>query len=796
MNRIIVILFFLSSLYGNAQLSQDNINFKKFNPQFLEQLIEKKINEQRNSKSLKEFMLDKNLQLAAADQADHILKSGKVEHEQPNKKKSTPLERVLFYNGLHNEVGENCMQVVLDTKIKIPGTNDKIILKTYQDVANVFVFAWTNAKESNQVVFNKVYFNVGTSVSFDVKSKKIIATQVYGSEPFIYPNSYKQLPDNDKVEPYDKEKCADLDKNYPYLPELMSDNIYFKNGEIYFYFHDLELLKNVISSNNDAIALDIISRDQFSCKSGNRIYPSKIHNGIMLPPFNRSYLLGKNELKNSGQLEVSLGPIPSYVDTNNVEFTLLIIKDNCLCQTIVYNSMLGENMKSLNLGFVMDTLSVSNQPDAITTNLSFTIPFERNKYEYKVEDIEPFLDSISLNRYALKKIEITSYSSIEGRQKENKLLQEKRAQSILKAIKNYQLTDVETTIKTEENWDGFYTSIKGSPYEQQFAKHTKEEVLKIINADTLAFNLEPYLEDQRKAEIKLQVEKIYIETAMYSELSAKFKQAIKIKDYSQAKVLQSLIFSGVTAGKINKNEALKISIPQFKETVLLNSNQIAFKWYYNDAENKDSLYKQLLKEIQIQLAIDPTNSYLIYNKTILNLLLWSEDYSLESDPKNFLKDIKSMYGSTLEPFKIHQLLLSYNIITADYYYETKKFKERDKALLEVKKMLLQSQLNKEQVEKISSYFIFQMRISWAIELMKPWAVKSNIDEDFLFTFLTIAIYDKKLVTEKEYAEFLTRAKELNKERFCKLFGNPNMSFQLLKDLSVKDIYCGTCSDKN
>ena len=34
---------------------------------------------------------------------------------------------------------------------------------------------------------------------------------------------------------------------------------------------------------------------------------------------------------------------------------------------------------------------------------------------------------------------------------------------------------------------------------------------------------------------------------------------------------------------------------------------------------------------------------------------------------------------------------------------------------------------------------------------------------------------------------MNRAKKLNKERFCKLFGFPNMSFQLLKDVPVKKL---------
>jgi hypothetical protein len=359
----------------------------------------------------------------------------------------------------------------------------------------------------------------------------------------------------------------------------------------------------------------------------------------------------------------------------------------------------------------------------------------------------------------------------------------KEHKAYLKQLKN---------IKTEDNLQGFYESIKGSPYEKQFTGLSKEAILKIVNSDTLAYNLEPYLEDQRKAEITLTVEKIYMDTALFKELPLRFKNAIKTKDYAKAKIYQSLLFNAVHEGKADEDEVLKIAIPHFKETVSMNSNQLAFRWFYNKSENADSLYKHLLKEIQIQLNINPLNPYLNYNKTVLNLLLWSEDLMRETDPKNLLKDIKSLYGTQLEPYKIHQLMLNFNIISADYYYETKKFKERDKSLLEVKKMLLQSQLNKEQVEKISDYFIFQMRISWAIELMKPMIDNSTYDEDFLFTFLTIAIYDNKLIPQEEYNSLLNKAKAMNKERFCKLFGFPNMSFQLLKNHSVKQIYCETC----
>jgi len=191
--------------------------------------------------------------------------------------------------------------------------------------------------------------------------------------------------------------------------------------------------------------------------------------------------------------------------------------------------------------------------------------------------------------------------------------------------------------------------------------------------------------------------------------------------------------------------------------------------------------------------ISPLNSHLKYNKVLLRLLLWSSKASREKDPKYLLKELKSLYTGGVEGWKVNQLLMNYHLIAADFYYEKKEFSSREKALKEVKKILLQSQLNKGQIKKIANYFIFQMRINWAVEIMLPWAEKETIDEDFLFTFLTIAIYNKKIIPTEKYLLFLEKAKRMNKERFCKLFGFPNMSFQLLQDIPIKKMYCNTCN---
>lgn len=778
----------------SAQQPNDDIQFKKFYPEYLAKLIEQNVNQFRIENNLKPLEVDATLFPAALDQSEYILKSGRVTHDQPVKKKATPFDRVVFFDGMHGKVAENCQQVTVGARIRIPGQRSGKILKSYQDFADYVTREWMDAKGGKEILLDITFTKIATAFAVDEKKKMIIATQLYATEPFKLPEGVKPSKNDYNIEPYNRTKCTQFESKFGYLPKLMSDNIFFKNGEIYFYFHDLELFEGLMDENGDGIALDIVSRNQFACGEGNKYYPSQIHRGIMLEPFSKSYIFGKNELKESKELEISLGPIPEFVDTNNVEFNLLIIQDNCLCQTVIYNSLGGENLQSLDLNYVFDTLSVSKAADSIMNQLSFTIPFERNKASYSSEDIKPFLDSISLNRYDLKKIEVIAYSSIEGDVKGNKIIQQKRAQSILKAIKKYKLQDVPTEITTQENWEGFYESIKGSPYEVDLKQFTKEQLRAIINSDSLDYNLEPYLEGQRKAKVILTVEKIFMDEALFNVLPKRYSEALKNKNFSKAKVYQSVMLNNIDNGKVEPKDIIETKIPHFKESASLVNNQIAFRWFQSEAANRDSLNKYLGRDIETMLRIDPDNSYLIYNKLVSRLLLWSQKYSRE-DPKYLLRDIRQIYASSsIEKWQINRLILNYNIIAADYYYDNKMFREREKALEEVKDILLSSKLDRNQTFRIANYFMFQLRIDWAIEIMKPFAEMENIDEEFLFTFLTVAIYNKEKVPQAEYEQFMKRAKEMNKERFCKLFGFPNMSFQLLKDIPVKELYCKTCND--
>jgi hypothetical protein len=788
------LLFLIIPFTIFSQNKEDFIFLNEFEYDFFFKLLEEKINNERIANGLEPLKNDDILDKASYDHASYMLSNNTLSEKQKNKKKELPLDRVKSYGGTHGLVGENRFSLTLGTKVKLPNQKKKKIIRSYKDVVDYIFNSWNTNPINRKIFLNPSYYYIGTGIAFDKKTKAIYIDQLYANTPFEIPEGVEVNTKSWGIKPYNATECIAIDKKYDYIDELFSDNIKFKNGQIYFYYHDLILFKEIFSEPNDALAIDIVSPNQYKCGEPNKFFPSEVHKGIMLKPLNKSQLLSKNEAKKSNEVLVSFGPIPSFVDTNFHEFNLLVIKNGCNCMTILYNGFTGENMRFFNQNLLMDTVSSTTKADSVLRKLSFEIPFEKNKYDYEMEDIKPFLDSIELNKYNIKHIDIIAYSSIEGDVKANERLQKKRAESILKVIEDYQLENVKTRIITKENWDGFYESIKDSPYEKVFKGLSKDQIRAILNADTTKTNYEPYLEDQRKAKIIIDVESIFVGDELAARLPRSFNNAIKSDQIYLAKVYQTLMFHYVDEGKLPKKVLFNNNIPKTQKYASLNNNVLAFKMYFDTLINHNNdKYAELLDEFNKLLSISPKNPYLRYNKLMLRLLIWTHDYSKENNPQELFKEVKDLYKTKIENWKVNQLFLQYNLIAADYYYEKRNYTERERALKEAKKLLVQSNLNRDQIYKIANYFIFQLRIKWAIELMKPMAFNDEIDEDYLFKFIQIAMYDQDQISKSEFIQLMQKANAINPDRFCKLFSRPYMSIQLLEDPKIKKEFCSSCN---
>ena len=802
MISLITILVFPLQL--SCQSSNQKIDFESPDAVLLEKLIVDKINAIRKKHKLLPFKQDPKLGEAAKNQAKYNYKNNQVSSAQVKKSMATPFLRVNQLDGNYARVEEVNNMVVIGVKVKVKGQKKRTVLKSYAAAANAIVSEWEYSKALLKILKNEDFYNLGVGVVFVPGENLIYTTADLGVEPYIKSPGVKYSSNSYKLRPYAKNDCKNFEREFGYLSELFSSSIHTNNDSILFKFHDLNLIKSILKTRKDGFAIDIINRDQFDCSSGNRAHPAAVEDGILLKPTKKGKLLRKNPLKEEKKFIAYLGRIPEGVDIDDIELNLLIIQNKCNCSAIQYNNIDSKNLRLLEVDFTIDTISISENIDSLSKQLNFSIPFEKNKAEYQVEDIKPILDSIQLNRYDIKQINITAYSSIEGNQKSNEILQMKRAESMLSAIQEYQLQKVKTSINTFENWDGFKQSIKDSPYYQDFKSLTKEETRSLINSDTLQYDLEPYLETQRKAEINIIVESIYIDSLTPKLLPKKFIKAIEDGEHIIAKGIQSLMLRNVEQGIMEKATLFPTKeIPYTRENMPIMNNILAFKLkYFNgNSDELDSLFEDLKTDVGRFLTIDPNNAHLNYNKQLVELYYWSRnihylmiDKEAKVDqPRDLYKAIRRLYNSKIDNWKVNQLLLNYYLIAADFYYETQNYVMREKSLKKVKKLVIKSKLNQEQTYIMAGYFMFQIHMDWAIQIMLPFIKREDYNEDFIFRLISIAIYDEKKVPPANFMKLLNTAKEMNERRFCELFGAPNMSFQLLSKDEIKESYCKTCN---
>lgn len=793
-------LISLSALH--AQNLTTRVDLEKFDEAIIREDLLQKLNAKRAEKGLHALSYHDDLAKAAKDQAIYNRKYNNASNEQSKRKKATPALSVQSFGGLFEEVEEYDLGLEVQTKASLGKRKRKKDPETYLEVSDYIVEEWVDERRLDEILFDERFYNIGFGFAGNHVDGILFASIVLGTEEYEKQKGFKYHKKSWKIAPYDRNICKSFERDFSYSSELFSDNLKINKRKIQFYYHDLSLIESMFPTNREMMAVDILFNDQFNCESGNATHPSAVYDGMMLKPIKKSKLLKGNRLKDQKEFSVTLGTLPAGIDTNDISLSLMIIQDKCACNKIPRNVLNGKNIRLLDINLVVDTISIAESVDSNARFLKFTIPFEKNKADYLVEDIKPFLDSIQLNRFNIKEIYIKAFSSIEGNPFANEELQKRRANSILTAIKEYQLQEVATKIETEENWDGFFESIKGSPYESEYLGKDHNTVRSIVNSDTLKYDLEPYLEDQRKAEITIFVESIYIDSLENEYLLPKFKKSLEDGEYIRAKALQTLLYRAVKKGEMDKSVLFEGEIPQFKDYLPLLNNRLAFELEFDEGSHSDSLIDALKMQVEAYLGIDPNNGHLNFNKQAIKLYYWAKDLNiLIIDEENridqvrdFYRDIRKLYNTKIDNYYVNRLLLNYNIIAADYHYEKQNFKDRNRALKQVRKYVKKAKLDQDQTLTMARYFIFQMQIDWAVEIMLPTIRSGEYNEEFLLTFLSIAVYDEKHVKPEMLYKYLETASEKYPEGFCNMFGRTGMSIEFFGDLRIKDIYCANCDD--
>jgi outer membrane protein OmpA-like peptidoglycan-associated protein len=794
LKKITVVLFFaLTTLPGFAQKKATKpAPSSDFNTKEAEIALLKVLNKVRTDNKLDSVEYNDILGKAAAIQSADMAKNGKAELDNSKGKYKTTEKRVIASGGTNKT-----QELVIATSI----LKGKVSMSA-QELAEAAFYKWRVGKIPQSIIKNSDFLFASPSVTLDASGKKAYISIVFGS--FNTFNSgadkKKELPvpyssKSKKLKTPEDRSCNACKKFKDW--EGLASGLYVENGKIYIKYASLKALSKFIRKSKDGLAVDIVQRAQYDNPDYNIVDNNLISKGVLLKTVTMSKLYSKNRIKSvkkgsrvikATKLDVQLGELPKKI-TGPYELNLLIVQDGKLCKVIMPSKIEQGDQESntpLSMLLMPDSAAYFKppfEPKSESTLLNFNVPFEKNKSDYKEADMEPFLTALQEPDFFIEGLYITAYSSIEGDAKLNEKLQKKRAESIVKALSKMQKAGVVTNVKTTDSWNLFQMEAEDGKYDN-LTKMTKEKAIQEINSKGLSDELEPILVKERFAQIIMDV--TYDITGNKEEKFSvsKFNQAMKKFDIKQCLKIQYYIGKQMRTQKYTGEALSKLNIPFDAKNAGLLNNQVVLRYMYN---NNVATEEDLI-EMKKLAALDPSNNYITFNNLFCAVKLDSTlgDTKAQNEMQ---KNIDAMYKTDVPKKYVDALNIEwqFKIIESMDSAEnselvTQACIEKIKTFYNIKESSWQNNL------KLAYIFARFKDYKFAASLLAPFIPQQSVNENVLFAYASICAKMPELYKSRTFVMALKKAEEANHDRYCKLFGAPNITFQVFDNPNVKADY--------
>ena len=794
MNKTLLLpILLLISLLSFSQSGTDGANqqveITAFNDSLLNQLLLQKINDKRAQSQTEALSVNKILKDAAEDQTKFMAKYGEAEILQTGKMKTTE-KRIAFYGG--STFGK---EFVYKYSLK-KGAK----AQTYQKVADDVAFKWLKSKKIAFFLENSEYIFTGVSTKLgDDDRQKIYISFVLGN--------YKSMPSGiDRVSelkiPYSKKKyglktfdakACKKAMAYKNLASLQK-GLYMEGQVIYFETDRYKTFKKIMKASKDGIAVDVVQKDQYSCGGLNIVNNNTPWKGIMTKHLWAPKMHKKNMFKDKKdrktKLKVVVAKLPKGIG-ENIEFNLIVIQNKHICADIIPNYVEDAALEnSSKLDFLADTISTEAEIDYVptveNTQLTFRVPFERNKSTYQESDIEPIIKSLKEPDFIIDNIEINAFSSIEGDIKSNKRLQIKRAESIELALKSFIATHdniKKAKVTTDENWNLFKQDITGTEFDEM-SSMTLVQAQENIKSKHLAKKLEPILKNHRYAEVKLDITYDIEGDKEQAYVLSRFNKSVEATDRIKALSIQKYIFKKVLSGEYDKQAVDGQIIPENSSFAGLLMNKYWLQKYLHEM----SIDGDMCDKVHALYQLDNSNPYLFFNDVYCDIN--KTNLADEKRVNDLRQRMDDLYETNLSEKTIDALNLEYlfgiidavdtGAVTPELaLVSLKKIKE----VVDIKEMNWRNAL------KLSYLFIEHNDFNYSAKLLEPFLDDKNVFEEILFTYISLATYSSSRVSSNRFYTAVQKALIANPDRLKELFTSNRISPQVFDNQKVKDLLC-------
>ncbi len=795
---VVVIVAFSKPYQTKAQnpkkdIYDEVIDPEKFDLNLFSQVLLFELNKNRILFGLDEFQTDKDnvLTAAAMYQADYMAENQKLTLDNSKKKKTTAL-RVKKFGGSKN----------VDEYVTKESIGKGKTYFTYRKLASTVASKWGRDSKQKELLNNPKYNITGIGATINMVQKELYVSIVIGNytsyntgtnerNSLSLPYTKKQY----KLKPYDNLACKECEKFNDY--ENLLKGLSIEDGKIYLSYDYIKNFNKLIKNKKDGLAVDIIQKDQFPCAGNNIIDYNLVNKGFMTKRKYSKKIYKKNLMKKEdpNKLKVCLGTLPSGI-SNNFELNLIIIQNKIACKTLSRKFLeQGTIDFAKKSKFLNDTTSFKYTPYVIKPDsgiLTFKIPFEQGKYNYKQEDIKPFLDSLDEPDFVIKDLVISAYSSIEGSDETNTNLQKKRAESIVLAIGERQKDVIKTKIITSGSWDMLKKDIKNTKYDTISLFKTEAEAKDYIMKNQLLKELEPILQLHRYAQIVMRVSYDVSGDKEKTFVLSKFNKAVKQKDVKTAYNIQQLIFKNIISTKYSADVLSMMNIPYDKQnTVLLLNKKMMETKLKKDTSSGFCADIAKLYKLETDKGNKTPNTFVIFD--YLNCQLLYAPLGTEQKINDMQTQIDALYNSKIKKDDIDALNLEYQfkiIKTFDsiktYAAVVKNSVEKIKTLLGVKDSTWENSY------KLAVVMAKQKNYKYALSLLDPYVYNKNISEDFIFLYISLCSQLSDRILTNRFAYAMTAASKKNPTRFCDLFGEEKFSMLVFENPEVKMLQCTSC----
>ena len=670
------------------------------------------------------------------------------------------------------------------------------------EVAKVIWTRWENNKKDKEILLKPQYMLIGIKCVMQKDGKKIVATAVFGGyDSFNTGAKMKKelaVPFNTKSKKLltpDAKSCKSCEKWKNY--DVLQKGLKVENGQIYLEYANLKDLKRLLKKTKDGLAVDVVQKSQYEKADYNIVDNNFQNKGIMGKVIAKDQVFAKNLVKPDpkakkkvkiNKLKIEMGKFNPKI-TGPYELNLIVVQDGHVCKTVTRSYLeKGDQESSTPVGIIPADSTVglkpAFEPKSESSILNFTIPFEKNKSEFKPEDIAPFIKALNEPDFMIDGLYIYAYSSIEGDAGANAKLQRKRAESVTNVLQSMQQNKITPNIETKDSWVLFELEMEDGKY-ADLVKLGKEKAIKKINNDGALLNeLEPVLAKQRFAQMVMDVTYDISGDKEQKFTTVSFNRAIKANKMSQAYKIMEYASTRKIAKKYTEDVLDSFKIPENPKFINLLNN----KAYYNYLANSSIVDEDDYAEFKRIEKIDPASDVVRFNRIFCSIKIDSTTGTKEQQAK-MQQEIDALYKSKISKKLVDGLNIEWQFKIIESLDTTDGADAQIEACInKIKGFYNFKEASWQNALKLAYVFTRGKDYKFSSTVLEPFLKVENVSEDLLFSYISIASHLPEKFYSRVFSDALHKAKEKNPERYCKLFGDPYMSFQVLDNPNAKKDY--------